>query len=98
MGCRGRGQAMAEVERFLPRQKMAGAGGFEPPNAGAKVPCLTAWPRPTNERGFRHGPPADFPGGVKAAGPENCCGKSGGQLSGRAKPASTAGDRSEEHT
>src|SRR6516164_1027585 len=28
----------------LPRRKVAGAGGFEPPNAGAKVPCLTAWP------------------------------------------------------
>ena len=26
---------------------MAGAGGFEPPNAGSKVPCLTAWLRPT---------------------------------------------------
>src|SRR5262245_15113889 len=52
--------------------KMAGAGGFEPPYAGAKVPCLTAWPRPTNERGFRHGPPsAQVHGGVKAAGPEN---------------------------
>src|SRR5262249_38542997 len=51
--------------------KMAGAGGFEPPYAGAKVPCLTAWPRPTNERGFRHGPPPEEHGGVKAAGPEN---------------------------
>lgn len=26
---------------------MAGAEGFEPSRAGAKVPCLTAWRRPT---------------------------------------------------
>ena len=26
---------------------MAGAGGFEPTNAGVKVPCLTAWLRPS---------------------------------------------------
>ena len=26
--------------------RMAGAGGFEPPNTGSKVPRLTAWPRP----------------------------------------------------
>ena len=25
---------------------MAGAGGFEPPNAGIKTPCLAAWRRP----------------------------------------------------
>ncbi len=25
---------------------MAGAGGFEPPSEGSKVPCLTAWLRP----------------------------------------------------
>src|SRR5205823_3024461 len=25
---------------------VAGAGGFEPPNTGSKVPRLTAWPRP----------------------------------------------------
>src|SRR6185369_14305102 len=37
-------------------QKLAGAGGFEPPDPRSKVSCLTAWPRPTNERGFRHGP------------------------------------------
>src|SRR5205823_13269979 len=27
-------------------EKLAGAGGFEPPNTGSKVPRLTAWPRP----------------------------------------------------
>src|SRR5206468_6512451 len=32
--------------------KMAGAGGFEPPDARSKVSCLTAWPRPTNRTGF----------------------------------------------
>ena len=26
---------------------MVGAGGFEPPNTGSKVPRLTAWPRPS---------------------------------------------------
>ncbi len=30
----------------IPRQKVAGPGGFEPPNAGVKVQCLTAWRRP----------------------------------------------------
>src|ERR1051326_6998028 len=25
---------------------LVGAGGFEPPNTGSKVPRLTAWPRP----------------------------------------------------
>src|ERR671918_72419 len=30
----------------LDRKAMAGAGGFEPPNTGSKVPRLTAWPRP----------------------------------------------------
>src|SRR5512142_215255 len=28
-----------------------GAGGFEPPNDGAKVRCLTAWLRPSTELG-----------------------------------------------
>ena len=30
---------------------MVGAGGFEPPNTGSKVPRLTAWPRPSPIRG-----------------------------------------------
>ena len=29
-----------------PRQKMAGLGGFEPPNDGVKVRCLTTWRQP----------------------------------------------------
>jgi hypothetical protein len=29
--------------------KLAGAGGIEPPNAGIKIRCLTAWRRPNNE-------------------------------------------------
>jgi hypothetical protein len=28
--------------------KLAGAGGFEPPNAGTKNRCLTTWRRPTS--------------------------------------------------
>ncbi len=28
--------------------KLAGAVGFEPTNAGTKIPCLAAWPRPSN--------------------------------------------------
>src|SRR5262245_20723650 len=39
-----------------PPHRLAGAGGLEPPDARYKVSCLTAWPRPTNERGFRDGP------------------------------------------
>src|SRR5262249_11972798 len=35
-----------------PARPMAGAGGFEPPDARSKVSCLTAWPRPTNRTGF----------------------------------------------
>ena len=30
-----------------PWRGLVGAGGFEPPNTGAKVPRLTAWPRPS---------------------------------------------------
>src|SRR5437868_14912336 len=30
--------------------KMVGAGGFEPPYTRSKVLCLTAWPRPSNQR------------------------------------------------
>ena len=29
---------------------MVGAGGFEPPNTGSKVPRLTTWPRPRSSR------------------------------------------------
>ena len=29
--------------------RCAGAGGFEPPNAGTKTPCLAAWPRPNSK-------------------------------------------------
>jgi hypothetical protein len=28
--------------QFSSEQKVAGAGGFEPPNAGTKILCLTA--------------------------------------------------------
>ena len=36
--------------------KVVGAGGFEPPNTGSKVPRLTAWPRPIDGSGAaRHG-------------------------------------------
>src|SRR4029078_1130668 len=28
-------------------RNLVGAGGFEPPNTGSKVPRLTAWPRPS---------------------------------------------------
>src|SRR5690242_20353622 len=38
--------------RTLRPREMAGAGGFEPPDARSKVSCLTAWPRPTNRTGF----------------------------------------------
>lgn len=27
-------------------KRLAGVGGFEPPNAGSKDPCLTAWRHP----------------------------------------------------
>ena len=29
---------------------LAGAGGFEPPNGGIKIRCLTTWLRPTEPR------------------------------------------------
>ncbi|SPJ15166.1 hypothetical protein SBDP2_240009 [Syntrophobacter sp. SbD2] len=35
-----------KVQTAMPKKKMAGAGGFEPPNAGSKDPCLSAWRRP----------------------------------------------------
>ena len=35
---------------------VAGAEGFEPSNAGAKVPCLTTWPRPTMRDSTPHTP------------------------------------------
>ena len=74
------------------RHEVAGAGGFEPPNARAKVSCLTAWPRPTNERGFRHGPPTDDMERGESCWPRvlhrgNC----GGQDSGPRRQASTHG-------
>jgi hypothetical protein len=28
-------------------ERLAGAGGIEPPNAGIKIRCLTAWRRPS---------------------------------------------------
>ena len=31
---------------------LAGAGGFEPPNAATKKRCLTAWPRPNTHTLF----------------------------------------------
>ena len=41
---------------------VVGAGGFEPPNTGSKVPRLTAWPRPINESQSRSaGPEAMVP-------------------------------------
>ena len=30
-------------------KKLAGVGGFEPPSAGSKDPCLTAWRHPKHE-------------------------------------------------
>ena len=30
-------------------KELAGAGGIEPPNAGIKIRCLTAWRRPNSE-------------------------------------------------
>ena len=30
----------------LEERRLAGAGGFEPPNAGIKIRCLTTWLRP----------------------------------------------------
>ena len=31
-------------------KEVAGAGGFEPPNAGIKIRCLTTWRRPSKKR------------------------------------------------
>ena len=40
---------------------LAGAGGFEPPHGGIKIPCLTTWRRPNRRSGKRRGwPRADF--------------------------------------
>lgn len=33
---------------------MAGAAGFEPAHAGTKNRCLTAWPRPKNQKYINH--------------------------------------------
>ena len=38
---------------FRVEPDLVGAGGFEPPNTGSKVPRLTAWPRPTTRRASR---------------------------------------------
>lgn len=32
-------------------QNLAGAGGFEPPNGGIKIRCLTTWLRPSRREG-----------------------------------------------
>src|SRR6185295_9632313 len=42
---------------------MVGAGGFEPPNTGSKVPRLTAWPRPSraHEANYKTLSVADLP-------------------------------------
>ena len=32
---------------------MAGAGGFEPPNGGIKIRCLTTWLRPNDHQADR---------------------------------------------
>jgi hypothetical protein len=39
-------------ERFgaNPLEILAGTGGFEPPNGGIKIRCLTTWLRPIEER------------------------------------------------
>ena len=36
---------------------VAGAGGIEPPHAGIKIRCLTAWRRPIRHGSPRAGPP-----------------------------------------
>jgi hypothetical protein len=38
----------------------AGAGGFEPPYAGIKIRCLTAWRRPITEGADHTGSPCPF--------------------------------------
>ena len=65
--------------------ELAGAGGFEPPYARAKVSCLTAWPRPTNERGFRCGPPNEMGRGESCWPRELLRGKAAGSLPGRGR-------------
>jgi hypothetical protein len=44
--------AATEPTQQTGRNRLAGAGGFEPPDARSKVSCLTTWPRPTNRTGF----------------------------------------------
>jgi hypothetical protein len=39
---------------------MAGTEGFEPPNAGTKTRCLTAWPRPNTKLYFTLKPRVRF--------------------------------------
>src|SRR6516162_8554191 len=36
-----------DLERRNALKSLAGAGGFEPPNGGIKIRCLTTWLRPT---------------------------------------------------
>ena len=57
--------------------RLAGAGGFEPPNGGIKIRCLTAWLRPTGpgEATLSAKPPA----GNKAAGRAPPAGLGGGE-------------------
>jgi hypothetical protein len=63
-----------EPTQQIPRHRLAGAGGFEPPYARAKVSCLTAWPRPTNRTGFpSRSALANAKSGWMAAGPESHC-------------------------
>jgi hypothetical protein len=39
------------------QRRLAGAGGFEPPNAGIKIRCLTTWRRPSGRHCPRGGGP-----------------------------------------
>ena len=73
-------------DSLLGPRKLAGAGGFEPPDARSKVSCLTTWPRPTNRTGFPSRSGArNRASGVMATGPERCraAGKAAGRLPGR---------------
>ena len=48
---------------------MVGAGGFEPPNTGSKVPRLTAWPRPRSVRPSASSAPPRSAARIVRAGP-----------------------------
>jgi hypothetical protein len=41
------GVLRAREENLERSDWLAGAGGFEPPNGGIKIRCLTTWLRPT---------------------------------------------------